>query len=289
MPSLDDYRHAHPDIRADFTIAQRPERYTSQEHTLWRRLCVRMRDIHQGRASQEYFDGLARLPIDETGIPDFERLSDALYKLTKWIVVPVPGLVPDDVFFEHLANRRFPAGYFIRRPEQFDYIEEPDVFHDVYGHVPLLAHPVFADYMEAYGKGGLRAMGFHSLDHLARLYWYTVEFGLIRNDAGLRVYGSGILSSPAETVYSIESSSPNRIHFDLERVMRTKYRIDDFQESYFVVDSFDELFSATYQDFAPLYRRLETGATYEAGTVLASDTVHTQGDHHYKAHSHQVA
>lgn len=286
MPSLEQYRAAHPDIADDFTIPQRAERYSAAEHDIWRQLCLRMQEIHPGRAADEYFDGMARLPIDARRIPDFAELSAALMPLTGWRVVAVPGLVPDDVFFAHLASRRFPAGFFIRRPEQFDYIEEPDVFHDVYGHVPLLAHPVFADYMQAYGQGGLRAQGFGMLKQLARLYWYTVEFGLIRNAEGLRVYGSGILSSPAETVYAVENSSPNRIHFDLERVMRTDYRIDDFQESYFVIDSFDELFQATYQDFAPLYARLAGGPTHRPGEVLGSDVVHWRGDRHYRAHSH---
>ena len=286
MPTLDDYRTEHPKIRPDFTIDQNWDAYTPAEHEVWRTLYARQEKILPERACGEFLDGLKKLEIGSSGIPDFRRLSDALHKLTGWIVVPVPGLVPDDVFFEHLANRRFPAGYFIRKPEQLDYIEEPDVFHDVLGHVPMLAHPTFADYMEAYGKGGLRAQGLGTLHHLARLYWYTVEFGLIRDKKGMKIYGSGIASSSAESIYSVESKSPNRIHFDLERVMRTKYRIDDFQESYFVIDSFNELFDATYQDFGPIYGRLNSGPTYEPGTVLASDRVHTRGTHTYKGGSH---
>jgi phenylalanine-4-hydroxylase len=286
MPTLDDYQRDHPGIRPDFTIEQNWPAYSEAEHAVWRTLYARQERILPGRACAEYLDGMKRLEIGHDSIPDFDELSKALRKLTGWSVVAVPGLVPDDVFFEHLANRRFPAGYFIRKPEQLDYIEEPDVFHDVFGHVPMLAHPVFADYMEAYGKGGLRAKGFGTLDNLARLYWYTVEFGLIRDKEGLKIYGSGIASSSAESVYSVESKSPNRIHFELERVMRTKYRIDDFQESYFVIDSFDELFKATYQDFAPLYARLKSGPTYEPGTILTTDKVHTRGTHTYKGGSH---
>jgi phenylalanine-4-hydroxylase len=286
MPTLDDYRRDHPKIRPDFTIDQNWPAYTEAEHAVWRTLYARQEKILPGRACKEYLDGMKRLEIGHDFIPDFAELSKALRKLTGWSVVAVPGLVPDDVFFEHLANRRFPAGYFIRKPEQLDYIEEPDVFHDVFGHVPMLAHPVFADYMEAYGKGGLRAQGFGTLHNLARLYWYTVEFGLIRDRDGMKIYGSGIASSSAESIYSVESKSPNRIHFDLERVMRTKYRIDDFQESYFVIDSFDELFEATYKDFAPLYSKLKTGATYEPGTILPTDKVHTRGTHTYKGGSH---
>jgi phenylalanine-4-hydroxylase len=166
-----------------------------------------------------------------------EKLSDRLEKITGWRVVPVAELVPDDVFFNHLANRRFPVGAFIRPEEELDYLQEPDVFHDIFGHVPLLANPVFADFMVAYGKGGQRAMQLGQLANLARLYWYTVEFGLIRTTAGLRIFGAGILSSVAESVFALESSSPNRVAFDLERIMRTQYAIDDFQQTYFVIAS----------------------------------------------------
>jgi phenylalanine-4-hydroxylase len=238
----------------------------------------------------EFLDGMGRLDIGRDKIPDFEDLSARLKKLTGWSVVAVPGLVPDAIFFEHLANRRFPAGNFIRAADQLDYIEQPDVFHDVFGHVPMLAHPVFADYIEAYGKGGLRALNsFHALPNLARLYWYTVEFGLIRTAKGIKVYGAGIASSSAETVYSVDDPSPNRIGFELERVMRTQYRIDDFQESYFVIENFDQLFAETYKDFAPIYERLKAGPTYEPGQVLASDSVHHRGAQSYRPHSHRAS
>ena len=272
MPSLDELRRRHPEIRPDFTIDQHWERYGATEHGTWRTLYERQAQILKGRACTEFLDGLEKLSLGAGGIPDFNRLSDDLEKLTGWRVVAVPSLVPDAIFFEHLANRRFPAGQFIRKPSELDYIEEPDVFHDVFGHVPMLAHPVFADYMEAYGKGGLRALNeFHALKNLARLYWYTVEFGLIAAPEGLRIYGSGIVSSRAESVYALESDKPNRIHFDLERVMRTDYRIDDFQETYFVINSFDELFAETYKDFASLYRKLQSGPNYKPGEVLPSD------------------
>ena len=159
---------------------------------------------------------------------------------TGWRVVAVPGLVPDDVFFEHLAHRRFVAGRFIRKPEQLDYLQEPDVFHDLFGHVPLLSDPVFADYMQAYGLGGLKALRLNALEKLARLYWYTVEFGLIAEPGGLRLYGAGILSSFGESQFALDDPSPHRIKFDLMRVMRTRYRIDDYQQNYFVIDNFEE-------------------------------------------------
>ncbi len=287
MPDLDTLRKDHPEIRSDFTIHQHWERYGAAEHGVWKTLFERQAKILPGRACQEFLDGLTKLKLVSDQIPDLERMSDGLEKLTGWRVVSVPSLVPDEIFFDHLANRRFPAGQFIRRPDQLDYLEEPDIFHDVFGHVPMLAHPVFADYMQAYGKGGVRALTqFHALKNLARLYWYTVEFGLIEGPEGLRIYGSGIVSSRAESIYAVESPSPNRIGFDLERVMRTQYRIDDFQESYFVVKSFDQLFEATYQDFAPLYARLQSGPTHKPGDILASDRLHHRGTHTYVGGSH---
>lgn len=287
MASLEDTRRDYPDIAADFTIPQRWENYSATDHGIWRTLFEHQAQILPGRACPEFLDGLAKLDLSSDRIPDFERLSDSLEALTGWRVVAVPSLVPDDVFFDHLAARRFPAGRFIRKPEQLDYIEEPDVFHDVFGHVPMLAHPMFADYMQAYGQGGQRALNeFGALKNLARLYWYTVEFGLIASPEGLRIYGSGIVSSRAESIYAVESPSPNRIGFDLERVMRTEYRIDDFQESYFVIDSFEGLLAETYKDFAAIYERLQQGPTYRPGDILPSDTVLTRGTHSYRPGSH---
>jgi phenylalanine-4-hydroxylase len=287
METLEQLRSRHPEIRPDFTIDQHWERYSSADHAVWRTLFERQSKVLPGRACDEFLQGLKKLGLGADRIPDLERLSDTLDKVTGWRVVPVPSLVPDEVFFDHLAHRRFPAGQFIRKPHELDYLEEPDIFHDVFGHVPMLAHPVFADYMQAYGKGGQRALNeFQALKNLARLYWYTVEFGLIEKPEGLRIYGSGIVSSRTESIYSVESPSPNRIHFDLERVMRTDYRIDDFQESYFVIGSFDELFQETYKDFAALYRKLETGPTYKPGDVLGSERVHHRGTQTYVGGSH---
>ena len=287
MPSLDELRVKHPEIRDDYTIDQHWERYGAQEHGIWRTLFEHQAKVLPGRACREFLGGLSKLELVADRIPEFERLSNSLEKVTGWRIVAVPSLVPDAIFFDHLANRRFPAGQFIRRADQLDYIEEPDVFHDVFGHVPMLAHPVFADYMQAYGKGGQRALNeFGQLKNLARLYWYTVEFGLIESDEGLRIYGSGIVSSRAESIYSVENRSPNRIRFELERVMRTDYRIDDFQESYFVIPSFESLFGETYKDFAVLYRKLATGPTYKPGDLLPADDILTRGTHSYVGGSH---
>ena len=221
------------------------------------------------------------LPIAADRIPDFERLSDVLMPRTGWRIVAVPGLVPDEVFFDHLAHRRFPAGQFIRRADRLDYLEEPDVFHDVFGHAPLLMNPVIADFIQAYGVGGLRAQRLGTLPLLARVYWYTVEFGLVQQAEGLRIYGAGIVSSRAESVFALEDDSPHRIGFELERVMRTRYRIDDFQECYFVLDQLDDLLELAHIDFAPVYERAQQQPTLEPRELLASDRVVTRGSGRY--------
>jgi len=274
---------AAPPENADWTIAQGWERYTAQEHATWKTLYERQTKLLLGRACDEFVAGMRALPIGPEQIPDFRRLSDALMQRTGWQVVAVPGLVPDEVFFEHLANRRFPSGNFIRKPHELDYLEEPDVFHDVFGHVPMLMNPVIADYIQAYGEGGLRAQRLGKLTQLARVYWYTVEFGLVQQADGLRIYGAGIASSATESVFALDDPSPNRIRFELERVMRTNYRIDDFQESYFVLGSLDELLELARIDFLPLYQRIEGQGEFQSGQVLDTDRVITRGTGRYAA------
>lgn len=273
--------------RADWTIDQGWSNYTIEEHAVWRTLFERQSRLLPGRACDEFIRGMQDLPIGPGQIPDFEQMSKVLRKRTGWEVVAVPGLVPDDVFFEHLANRRFPAGHFIRKPHELDYLEEPDVFHDVFGHVPMLMNPVIADYIQAYGEGGLRAKRLGVLEKLARVYWYTVEFGLVQQPDGLRIYGAGIASSASETRFAVEDDSPNRVRFELERVMQTRYRIDDFQETYFVLDHLDELLELARIDFAPLYERLAGAPEYEAGTVLPTDAVLARGTGRYHAAKRQ--
>lgn len=266
----------------DWSIDQGWNHYTPAEHAMWDRLFDRQAAMLPGRVVPEFLDGLDILRMTKPGIPNFEELSERLMKATGWQVVAVPGLVPDDVFFEHLANRRFVAGRFIRTPEQIDYLREPDVFHDVFGHVPLLANPVFADYMQAYGRGGLRAEGLGAIANLARLYWYTVEFGLIACGDGLRLYGAGIVSSYGESIFALDDPSPNRLGFDLERLMRTKYRIDDYQQTYFVIDSFEDLLRQTVEtDFAPLYADLLDQPDIEIDAVLPTDRVYNRGTQRY--------
>lgn len=272
---------APPGAAPDWTIDQGWAGYSEAEHQVWITLYERQAALLPGRACAAFLNGLDALDLHRAGIPDFARINEELARLTGWTVVAVPGLVPDEVFFEHLANRRFPAGRFIRKPHELDYLQEPDVFHDVFGHVPMLTDPTFADYMQAYGEGGLRALGRGQLHNLARLYWYTVEFGLLRTHEGLRIYGAGIVSSHAESLFALADASPNRLAFDLERVMRTPYRIDDFQQVYFVVPSLQALLDATLQDFDALYRRLEGAADIAIDAVLPADRVVSRGTQAY--------
>ncbi len=268
-----DYTH----IRADYTVDQPFADYSEAEHDRWRRLYRRQMSLMPDFAAPEFLASIEGLDVGG-GIPDFSRVNEMLTGKTGFQIVAVPGLVPDDVFYEHLSNRRFPVSWWIRKESELDYLVEPDIFHDVFGHVPMLAHPVFADYMVEYGKAGPLAARMGTIPMLARLYWYTIEFGLIRTDRGLRAFGAGILSSKGETVYAVESRKPNRIGFDLERVLRTDYRIDDFQRTYFVIDSFQQMFDETRKPFGPIYGRLRDLPVYDAGAVFPSDDIIQRGE-----------
>ncbi len=275
--------------RPDWTMDQEWESYTAQEHGVWKTLFERQSRLLPGRACNFFVKSMGELPIGPNEIPDFRRLSDKLMERTGWQVVAVPGLIPDDAFYELLARRKFPAGQFIRKPEQLDYLEEPDVFHDVFGHVPLLMHPVIADYMQAYGEGGLRAKKLGMLERLARVYWYTVEFGLVKQKDGLRIYGAGIASSATETVFALDDPSPNRVRFELDRVLRTRYRIDDLQETYFVIQGLDDLLELARIDFAPIYERVRALPDIEPGNVLPTDEILVRGNGHNHAQKRAAA
>ena len=253
--------------------------YSAVDHDVWTRLFRRQRELLVGRADEEFLRTQDAMGMGEDRIPKFDDLNRMLRARTGWEIIGVEGLLPELTFFEHLAHKRFPVTWWIRTPAQLDYLSEPDLFHDLFGHVPLLMNPVFADYMQAYGQGGVRAHGFgpEALAQLTRLYWYTVEFGLIHTAAGLRIYGAGILSSKGESIHCLESAAPNRIGFDLERTMRTRYRIDTFQKTYFVIDSYQQLMDATRPDFAPIYARLASQPTIPAAEVLATDRVFNRG------------
>ena len=269
-PPRGDYARA----RADYTCEQDYAQYSAADHDIYRRLYARQVQQLSGLACDEFVAAVQQLGEPDR-IPHFDAISECLIKATGWQVVSVPGLIPEEAFFALLAARKFPVTDWLRKPDEFDYIVEPDVFHDLFGHVPLLFNPVFADYMQAYGAGGLKASRLDACELLARLYWYTVEFGLINTPDGLRAYGAGILSSAGELRHSVTSPEPQRIAFELRRLMRTKYKIDSYQASYFVIDSFDQLFAATAPDFTPVYRavrdQIAAEGEVEAGVVLPAE------------------
>ena len=287
-------------------VVEQPwDSYTPEDHEVWKILYARQQEVLKGRASDEFLRTQREMGMSPDQIPKFQDINKLLMDATGWQLIGVEGLLPELDFFEHLANRRFPVTWWIRRMDQLDYLSEPDLFHDLFGHVPLLMNPVFANYMAAYGRGGVKAhgiaeaaraaattvvdgvehfdeakalsLGSDALTNLTRLYWYTVEFGLIRQADGLRIYGSGIVSSKGESIYSLESDAPNRIGCNLERIMRTKYRIDTYQKTYFVIDSYEQLMEATFPDFTPIYQRLAAEDAIPAGNVLSSDVVFNEG------------
>ena len=265
-PPRGDYAQA----RTDYTCEQDWAAYSAADHDLYRRLYERQAAQLEGLACNEFIAAVRNLGQPDR-IPRFDALSEKLMRATGWEVVAVPGLIPEEAFFSLLSKRRFPVTGWIRKPEEFDYVVEPDVFHDLFGHVPLLFDPMFANYMQAYGAGGLKASRLDACELLARLYWYTVEFGLIDTPQGLRAYGAGILSSAAELRHSVCSDQPRRVGFDLTRIMRTRYKIDSFQATYFVIDSFEQLFQATAPDFTPVYQSVRLEPQVDAGAVLPGE------------------
>jgi phenylalanine-4-hydroxylase len=268
-PPRGDYARA----RADYTCAQDWAAYTPADHDTYRRLYARQSAQLEGLACREFIDAVQQLGAPDQ-IPRFDDVSERLMKATGWQVVGVPGLIPEEAFFALLAARKFPVTDWIRKPEEFDYVVEPDVFHDLFGHVPLLFNPVFADHMQAYGLGGLKASRLNACEMLARLYWYTIEFGLINTSEGLRAYGAGILSSAGELRYSVTSPEPKRIAFDLERILRSQYKIDSYQANYFVIESFQQLFDDTAPDFTPIYRKLRSLPTIPPGELVPGDRLY---------------
>jgi phenylalanine-4-hydroxylase len=263
---------------ADYTVQQHWHDYTADEHDIWRTLYARQIASTERYGAPEVLAGLRQLGAEPDRIPDFASVNQRLRAATGWRIVAVPGLIPDQQFYAHLANCAFPVSVWIRERTELDYLVEPDLFHDFFGHVALLVNPVFARFMQAYGAAGPKATAYGAVPMLARLYWYTVEFGLISTPAGLKAYGAGILSSASETRYCIESPVPHRLGFDLARIMRTTYRIDDFQQTYFVIDSFEQLFRAGYDtDFAILYSALAEQPVIDSSDLLPTDLVVSRG------------
>jgi phenylalanine-4-hydroxylase len=238
---LENLRGDYAGMAPDWTVAQHIDLYSDEDQAVWRLLLERQSRLAHKHACEEFLEGLSALGIGDT-IPDFESVNARLMPLTGWRLVAVPGLIPDAVFYDHLANRRFPVTVWIRSRAELDYLVEPDLFHDFFGHVPLLSNPVFADYMQAYGQRGVEAGS--KIDLLARLYWYTVEFGLIRTPHGLKAYGAGILSSAAEIKHALEDKDVKRLPFEAISVMLRPYEIDKLQNTYFVLDDFHQLFEA---------------------------------------------
>ena len=272
-PPRGDYTTAH----SDYVCDQNWPAYTPAQHDRYRRLYADRIANLPGLACDEFLDALAGMHASEA-IPDLAAISIPLRRATGWTLAPVPGLIPEDAFFALLAARRFPITVWLREEDEFNYIVEPDVFHDFFGHVPLLFNPIFADHMAAFGRGGLRAAKLDGLKYLARIYWYTIEFGLIDTPDGLRIYGAGIVSSGSEPAHALYAGEARRVAFDLERIMRSEYRIDTFQATYFVIDSFKQLFEATSPDFAPLYRRLPELPSHPAGLVLPGEKTFTANE-----------
>lgn len=227
--------------------------YDPDENAIWQELITRQIPLVQNRACDEYISGIEQLNLALDRIPQCGEVSKVLRDITGWALEPVPALIPFDQFFYLLANRKFPAATFIRRREDLDYLQEPDIFHEIFGHCPLLTNQAYADFTETYGKLGLNASKEDRV-LLAKIYWFTIEFGLINTLKGLRAYGGGILSSPGETSYCLESPAPQRKPFDVIDVLRTPYRIDIMQPIYFVIDDFDYLFKLTKMDLLAMIK-----------------------------------
>jgi phenylalanine-4-hydroxylase len=254
---------------SDYTCDQNFAAYKAADHETWRKLYARQTALLPGLATQRFMELLPQLDAAQS-IPRFEDINARLMPATGWQLVGVPGLIPEVPFFTLLANKKFPVTDWIRTPAEFDYVVEPDIFHDLFGHVPLLFDASYADHIAAYGQGALKAYALEQSDpsckgaveHLARLYWYTIEFGLLREAGQCRAYGAGILSSPGELQHSVQSEEPQRLMLSKEsellRCMGSSYKIDTFQSQYFVINDFASLLWLTAPDFTRYYQALAT-------------------------------
>jgi len=270
--------------RPDWTIDQGWDRYTEQDHATWRILYQRMTKLMKGRACELFERGISELPMDSEHIPNFVDLSERLQKHSGWTVVAVPGLVPDNIFFEHLANRRFPSGCYIRKPHEMDYQEYPDVFHDIFGHIPLLMYPLMGDFIQSCGKAAVKAHQLKQLDvieRIARLYWYIVEVGLVQEKDGIRSFGAAIASSEKEILFSLENDSPNLVMFDVERVMRSEFWIYDLQQTYFVLKDMNDLISIAQINLDAITEKLNGTPDIELGDLVPEDQVIQHGTLRY--------
>ncbi|UTO05911.1 phenylalanine 4-monooxygenase [Moraxella sp. FZLJ2107] len=236
-------------------------RYSDDEHAIWHDLFVRQQSSIIGKACQDYLDGLDKLALPTTQIPQLADIDQVLQQTTGFATAAVPALISFSKFFGLLADQKFPVATFIRTREDFDYIQEPDIFHEIVGHCPLLTHPAFAKFTHTYGKLGLKSDKATRV-FLARLYWFTMEFGLIDTTEGLRIYGGGILSSPAETEYAL-SDKPEYRPFNLNDILRTPYRIDKIQPIYYVIESPDVLFDLDEATLLTAISQAQSDGLYE--------------------------
>lgn len=228
-------------VADDWSMPQNWEQFSDSDHARWSEFAAKQTKALEGLASDTFIKGVRALELDKMGVPEFDRWNERLRDVTGWEVVAVPGVIPNEPFFKMLAERKFPVANFLRQGPSFEYSDEPDMFHDVYGHMPMFLDPTFGEFMTAYGRAGLRAERQGMSDWLGRLYLHTVEFGLIQDGGSLRAYGAGLMSSFAETVHALKSDAPRRLQFDLPRLMRTDWPFDEFQPTYFVIESFDAL------------------------------------------------
>ena len=226
-------------------MKQEYDKYTDEDLLVWKTLYERQTEILPNLASPAFFEGMEAIDFKADKIPNFDEVNELLGKITGWNIVVVPGLIDNKPFFELLEDKKFPATTWFRKFKQIDYLQEPDMFHDVYGHVPLLANHDFVGFLKGLSKIALRHIeNADVVELVSRIYWYTVEFGLIQEEEGLKIYGAGILSSPGESVYSIESDVPERVPYDPAEIVKTPYIKDRFQEKYFVIDSYRQLYES---------------------------------------------
>jgi phenylalanine-4-hydroxylase len=226
------------------TMRQEYSKYTSEDHLVWSLLYKEQMEHLPAISTDAYLDGIQRIKFESDKIPDFNIINEELAKITGWQVYVVPGLIANKPFFEHLVRKEFPATTWLRKLEQLKYLPEPDMFHDVFGHVPLLAEPFFCDYLQGVSDIALQHIDNPTaVELISRIYWFTVEFGLIRESGELKIYGAGILSSPGESKFSV-STEATHVPFDIQTILDTPYIKDRYQDKYFVIDSYQQLFES---------------------------------------------
>ena len=247
--------------------------WSATENATWQSLVKKQLSLLPGRACAEYLNGLKLLDLTSGNIPQLNDINAVLEPITGWRVIQVPSLINFDRFFNLLANKEFPVATFIRSADEFDYLQEPDIFHEIFGHCPLLTNPAFAHFTHTYGLLGQQASK-EDRAYLARLYWFTVEFGLLKTPSGVRIYGGGILSSPSETLHALDPKACEHLNMQVIEALRTPYRIDIMQPVYYLLDSFEQLFEIADLDLMALVAQAKSlglhPPKYQAKQSLAS-------------------